>query len=123
MNLVKSILDQLSGSALDKLSYGCGADTETTRTAAAAAVPAILSALAGMASTDSGARKLASATRTASIWAMLGNLAKMLGGDSGSLVQKGGNLLGSLLGDSLVSNIASSVGRFAGLDSSADQES
>ena len=118
MNLVKSILDQLSGSALDTLSTVAGADTETTRTAAAAAVPTILSALAGMASTDNGARKLGSALDGLDL-GTVGNMAKMLTGDSSSLMQKGGNLLASLLGDSLVSNIASSVGRFAGLDSSA----
>src|SRR5262249_24010971 len=91
MNLVKSILDQLSGNALDSLSTIAGADAETTRNAATAAVPSILSALTGMAGSDTGARKLASALEGLDTGGQ-SNLAKMLGGDGGSLVQKGGQL-------------------------------
>jgi hypothetical protein len=121
MNLVKSILDQLSGNALDSLSTIADSDAETTRTAATAAVPAILSALTGMAGSDTGARKLASALEGLDTGG-LSNLAKMLGGDGGSLVQKGSQLLTSLIGESLVSNIASSIGKFAGLDPAATKK-
>jgi len=118
MNLVKSILDQLSGSALDSLSEAIGTDAQTTRTAATAAVPTILSALSSMAATDNGARRLGAALDGLDLGS-LGNLAKMLGGDSGALAQKGSQLLSSLLGDGLVSNISAAIGKFAGLDPAA----
>jgi cell fate (sporulation/competence/biofilm development) regulator YmcA (YheA/YmcA/DUF963 family) len=118
MNLVKSILDQLSGGALDTLASNIGADAEKTRTAASAAVPAILSALTGMAATDSGARKLGSTLDGLDLGS-LGNLASALGGDGSSLAQKGSQLLASLLGDNLVSSIAAAVSQFSGLDPAA----
>ncbi len=55
MNLVKQIMDQLSGSALGQLGSLLGTNAETTERATSAAVPALLSALAGMASHDDGA--------------------------------------------------------------------
>ena len=66
MNLVRTILDLLfSGDLLSRLSSFLGTSEETTKKAATAAVPTILSSLAGLAATDDGARKLSS---------MLGNL-------------------------------------------------
>ena len=122
MDLVKLITDQLSGDALGSLSSLLGTDSKTTRDAAGAAVPALLSGLAGMAGTDDGARKLASTinnldTSVPGGLSALSSLAGMLGGDTSAVAQKGGSLLSSLFGDSLVSGIASQVGRFAGLDS------
>ena len=121
MNLVKTILDQLSGNTLDSLTKITEADAETTRTAATAAVPSILSALTGMVGSDTGARRLASALEGLDTGG-LSNLAKMLGGDGGSLVQKGSQLLTSLIGDSLLSNITSSISKFAGLDPTATKK-
>lgn len=122
MDLVKLITDQLSGDTLGSLSSLLGTDSKTTRDAAGAAVPALLSGLAGMAGTDDGARKLASTinnldTGVPGGLSALSSLAGMLGGDTSSMQQKGGSLLSSLFSDSLVSGIASQVGRFAGLDS------
>jgi hypothetical protein len=121
MDLVKLITDQLSGDALSSLSSLLGTDSKTTRDAASAAVPALLSGLAGMAGTDDGARKLASTINNLDSGvpgglSALSSLAGMLGGDTSSVAQKGGSLLSSLFGDSLVSGIANQVGRFAGLD-------
>jgi uncharacterized protein (UPF0333 family) len=121
MDLVKLITDQLSGDALGELSSQLGTDSDTTRDATSAAVPAILAGLTGLAGSDDGARKLASTLNNLDSSASgglagLGNIANMLGGDASALQQKGGSLLASLFGDSLVSNIAASVGRYAGLD-------
>jgi Bacterial protein of unknown function (DUF937) len=118
MNLVKIILDLLfSGDVLGKLSSLLGTDNESTKKATSAAVPALLSGLAGLAASDDGVRKLAS-TFNGLDPSSLGNLAKMLGGDTSAVTQKGTNLLSSLFGESLVSSIASSVGKFADLDTS-----
>ncbi|MCI0357935.1 MAG: DUF937 domain-containing protein [Planctomycetaceae bacterium] len=127
MDLVKLVTEQLSGDVLRSLGSLIGADSESTREAAGAAVPALLSGLAGMAQTDDGARKLASTinnleTSVPGGLGALGNLAGMLGGDAGgdasSVPSLGGRLLSSLFGDSLSSGIANAVGRFAGLDAS-----
>ena len=88
MNLVKQIMDQFSGSALGQLGSLLGTDAETTERAATAAVPSLLSALAGMASTDDGARKLTN-TLDSLDTSGLGNIAQMFGGNSSSVLNKG----------------------------------
>jgi hypothetical protein len=119
MNLVKIIFDLLfSGDVLGKLSSFLGLSTEATKKAASAAVPSMLSGLAGLASSEDGAQRLASTLNSLDT-SSIGNLGRSLGGDPTSLTQKGGSLLSSLFGDNVVSNIASSVGKFAGLDFSA----
>src|SRR6187431_3060561 len=115
MNLVKLITDQLSDQTLGQLSGLLGTDNTTADAATTAAVPALLSALAGMASNSDGARKATSVLNGLDV-SSVGNFANMLGGNSGSLLQKGGGLLGSLFGDSIVSSAASAISRFSGLN-------
>ena len=118
MDLVQLIHDQLSGDALGKLSSLLNTDAASTRKAASAAVPAVLSAVSSLAGSEDGIGKLVST---------LGGIdpshsegfVHALAGDSGSLIQKGSGLLSSLFGDGLVGNIASTVGRFANLDGTA----
>src|SRR5262245_40787208 len=101
MNLAKFILDLLfSGNVLERLSSYLDTDEQTTKKAASAAVPAILSSLVGLAANDEGARKLSS-TLSGLDATLLSGLTKMLTGDTGAVAQKGGNLLASLLGDNL----------------------
>jgi hypothetical protein len=115
MNLVKLIMDQLSGGALGQLGSLLGTDEETTERAATAAVPSILAALAGMTSSDDGLRKLTSVLGGLDTSA-LGNVAQMFGSNSSSILSKGTSLLGSLFGDSAVSGLASTLGRITGLN-------
>ena len=61
MNLVEQIKHQLTGSVVDQLSSVLGASEGATGTAVTAAVPAMLSALSGLASSSSGSQKLVSA--------------------------------------------------------------
>jgi hypothetical protein len=114
MNLVESILNQVSGDALGKLSALVNSDGNTTRSAISAAVPTVLASLAGLSSSKDGANKLAS-TLEGLDTQRLGDLSGMLAGGAGDLVQKGGGLLSSLLGNTLVSNIANAVARYSGL--------
>ena len=116
MNLVKQILDQFSGSALGQLGSLLGTDAETTERAATAAVPSLLSALSGLASTDDGARKLSNTLESLDTGG-LGNIAQMLGGNSSSVLSKGNSLLGSLFGDSMIASLASALARFCGFNS------
>jgi hypothetical protein len=116
MNLVKQILDQFSGSALGQLGSLLGTDAETTERAATAAVPSLLSALSGLASTDDGARKLSNTFENFDTGG-LGNIAQMLGGNSSTVLNKGNSLLGSLFGDGVNASLANALGRFCGVNS------
>ena len=117
MNLVDLIAGQLSsGDVLGKLSGLIGANESQTKSATAAAVPALLQVFGKMASTNSGADQLAKAMGGLDL-GMLGNLAGALGGSQaqgiGSL---GGNLLGSLLGGGNgVQSIVGALASFAGM--------
>jgi Bacterial protein of unknown function (DUF937) len=117
MNLVKQIMDQLSGDTFGQLGSLLGADAETTERATTAAVPSLLSALAGLARTDEGARKLTNTVGGLDLGS-LGNVAQMLGGGASSALNKGSSLLGSLFGDSTTSALAGTLSRFTGLSSS-----
>jgi hypothetical protein len=115
MNLVDLVSSQLTGDVLGKLGGLIGANESQTRSATTAAVPALLSALSGMASTNSGADKLASAMGGLDL-NMLGNLAGLLGGgQASSLGNIGGSLLGSLLGGGGTSKIVETLATFAGM--------
>ena len=118
MNLVKVITDQLSGETLGKLSGLLGTDSETVGTAASAAVPALLSGLSGLASNADGAKKLTSVLGGLDA-SSIGNFANMLGGNTSSMLQNGGGLLGSLFGDGMISTAANAISRFSGLNAGA----
>ena len=116
MNLVDLISSQLtSGDVLGKLAGLAGANETQTKAATTAAIPALLSALSGLAGTSKGADQLASAMGGLDL-GMLGNLAGMLGGSqASSLGGLGGNLLGSLLGAGGTSKIVDTIAAFAGI--------
>jgi hypothetical protein len=116
MNLVKQIMDQLSGGALGQLSSLLGTDEETTERATIAVVPSLLSVLGRMASTDDGARELTS-TLGGFDTSILGNVTQALSGNTSSFLGRGNSLLGSLFGDGITSALASTLSRFTGLNS------
>jgi hypothetical protein len=116
MNLVKQIFDQLPSGALGQLSSLLGTDEETTERATAAVVPSFLSVLGRMASSEDGARKLTN-TLGSFDTSSLGNVTQALSGNASSFLGKGTNLLGSLLGDSMTSALASTHSRFTGMSS------
>lgn len=114
MNLVDLIAGQLSsGDVLGKLGGLIGANESQTKSATAAAVPALLQVFGKLASTNSGADQLAKAMGGLDL-GMLGNLAGALGGSQASgLGSLGGNLLGSLLGGGNGNTLQSVVGALA----------
>jgi hypothetical protein len=115
MNLVKLITDQFSDETLGKLSAVLGTDSETASAAATAAVPTLLSGLAGMASRGEGAKKLTDMLSGIDAGSM-GNLASLLGGDTGSLLQRGTGLLSSLFNDNIISGASNAISRYAGIN-------
>jgi hypothetical protein len=106
MNLVELVKSQLTPDLLGKLAGQVGASEPQAKSAVGAAVPALLSALAGSASQAGGAQKLLSALSG------LGSMSDMM---SGASLEKGTGLLGSLLGGSTLSGIVSTLAKFSGL--------
>jgi len=106
MNLVDLVKSQLTPDLLGKLAGQVGASESQTKSAVGAAVPALLSALAGSTSQAGGAQKLLSAMTG------LGSMSDML---SGAALDKGTGLLGSLFGGSTLSGIVSTLAKFSGL--------
>lgn len=121
MNIVDLIKDQLSSGVINQLSSLIGESETKTTTAVGAAVPAMLSGLSNLASTGSGAQKLASALSGLDP-KILSNLGGMLSGQGGSLVDQGGGLLNSLFGGNILSGVVSALARFAGLGSGSAQK-
>jgi len=116
MNLVDVITSQLSNEAvLGSLGSLIGADSKQTKSATAAAVPALLGGLAKLASTDNGAGQIASALGGLDL-GMLGNLAGMFGGSGAAKTADiGGSLLGSLFGNAGTSTLVNALASFLGM--------
>ena len=115
MNLVDLVKDQLTGQVLGSLGSLIGADESQTRSATSAAVPALLSGLAKLSSSQGGASQIASALGGLDLGA-LGNLAGMLGGSNASrMADQGGSLLGSLFGTSATGKMVETLAGFLGM--------
>lgn len=115
MNLVDLIASQMTGDVVGKLGGLIGASESDTRTATNAAIPALLKAFSGLASTPKGADQLASAMGGLDL-SQLGNLAGLLGGGQAQgLGNLGGNLLGSLLGSNATAKMVDAIAAFAGI--------
>jgi hypothetical protein len=111
MDLVDQIKKQFSDSDISELSSMIGASEGATRSAVGAAVPTILSALSRLASSDAGAQKIVSALGQVNVGPG-GTIAMPSGA---AAVEKGGNLLNSLLSGSSLSGIQNGITRFAGV--------
>jgi hypothetical protein len=121
MNLVEQIKDQLSSGLLEQLSTLTGASEGATRSAVGAAVPALLSALSGVASSGSGAQKLISALSSFG-GGSVDNLGHKLTNQPASVLEQGTSLLNSLFGNSTLSAIVSALSRFANIAPGATQK-
>jgi Bacterial protein of unknown function (DUF937) len=106
MNLVDLIKSQITPDMIGKLAGQIGTSETQAKSAVSAAVPTLLSALAGSTSQAGGVQKMLSALSG------LGSMGDML---SGASAEKGSGLLGSLLGGGTVSGIVSLLSKFLGL--------
>jgi hypothetical protein len=106
MNLVDLVKSQITPDMIGKLSGLIGTSETQAKSAVSAAVPTLLSALAGSTSQAGGAQKMLSALSG------LGSMGDMLSGGS---AEKGSGLLSSLLGGGTVSGIVSLLSKFLGL--------
>jgi hypothetical protein len=121
MNLVDTIKEQLSGAVIQQLSSLIGASEGATRSAALAAVPALLSGLSNMASSGTGSQKLISALGQLG-GSSVENLAHKMSSQPSSALEQGASLLNSLFGGSTVSAIVNVLSRFASIAPGATQK-
>src|SRR5215510_13472500 len=118
INLVSLITQFLTPDMIARIASALGVDRTNTQTAIGAAVPGLLAGLCGVATQPGGAQQLVEAARQQT--GALGSFAKMIA-DSGqsSLIEKGSQLLSSLLGGRDQTALAGAIGKYAGLGQSA----
>lgn len=114
MNLVDLLKSQMSSEVTKQLGGMLGTSDSDTGNLLKASLPALLAGLGSVASKKEGADKIASAIGGLDP-GMLGNLGKMLGGAD---AKKGGDLIGSLLGNNMLTSLLPLLGKFVKLDPS-----
>jgi hypothetical protein len=121
MNLVEVIKNQISNGTINQLSSLSGAGEGATQSVVGAAVPAVLSALSGVASSKSGARELLSVLGKFDAGS-IGHLTNMLSEQPGAVLEKGNGLLNSLFGSGTITGLTNALATFAGLGPGAVQK-
>jgi hypothetical protein len=118
INLVSLIMQFLTPDMIGRIASALGLDRNNTQTAIGAAVPGVLAGLSGVVAQPGGAQKLVDAVRQQT--GALGSFANMIGASGqSSLIEKGSQILSSLLGGRDQTALAGAVGKYAGLGQSA----
>jgi hypothetical protein len=118
INLVSLIMQFLTPDMIGRIASALGLDRNNTQTAIGAAVPGLLAGLSGVAAQPGGAQKLVDAVRQQT--GALGSFVNMIGASGqSSLIEKGSQILSSLLGGRDQTALAGAVGKYAGLGQSA----
>jgi hypothetical protein len=113
-NLVSYIMEFLTPDMTGRIAAALGLDRTDTKTGVAAAVPALLAALSGVAAKPAGAQGLVDTIKQQS--GVADSFGSLLGTrNPSSLIEKGSNLLTSWLGGSDQSMLAGSIGTFSNL--------
>ncbi|OMQ43901.1 DUF937 domain-containing protein [Ensifer sp. 1H6] len=117
-NLVSYIAQMLTPDMIARIASVLGLDSSKVQSAVAAAVPAILAGLTGVAAQPGGAQKIADSAKQQS--GSLDNLMGMLaGGDQVSLAQNGSQIISSLFCAKDGSALATAIGGVSGMDQRA----
>jgi hypothetical protein len=118
VNLVSLITQFLTPDMIGRIASALGLDRNNTQTAIGAAVPGLLAGLCGVATQPGGAQKLVDAVKQQT--GALGSFANMIGASGqSSLIEKGSQILSSLLGGRDQTALAGAVGKYAGLGQTA----
>lgn len=113
-NLVSYVMRFLTPDMVGRMAAATGLNRSDAQSGVSAAVPALLAAFTGLADKPGGAQSLVNAIKQQS--GVADNFASMIGGSNqASFIDRGSSLLSSLLGSHDSSQLASAVGRFAGL--------
>jgi len=116
-NLVSLIMQFLTPDLVARIAATLGLGRTETQAGVSAAVPALLAAFSGVADKPGGSQSLVDVINNQP--GVLDNVVNMVGGGSpSSLVEKGSNLLSSLVGSHDQSALAGAVGKFAGISQS-----
>src|SRR5262245_6244134 len=117
-DLVSVVKQFLTPDMIGRIASALGLDRNIVQTAIDAAVPALLAAFSSVATKPGGAQKLVDAARQQP--SALGNFASMIGaGGQTSLIEKGSQMLSSLLGSRDQTALAGAVGKLTGLGQGA----
>src|SRR5262249_45586795 len=118
VNLVSLIMQFLTPDMIGRIASALGLDRNNTQTAIGAAIPGLLAGLSGVAAQPGGAQKLVDAVKQQT--GALGSFANMIGASGqSSLIEKGSQILSSLLGGRDQTALAGAIGKYAGLGQSA----
>jgi hypothetical protein len=117
-NLVSIVMNFLTPDMIGRIASTLGFGRNGTSSAIEAAVPTLLAAFAGVATSPGGPQKLADAAKQET--GTLDKLAGMFGTASQtSVTERGSQMLASLLGDRDQTALANAVGKYSGLGSAA----
>jgi hypothetical protein len=118
INLVSLVNQFLTPDMIGRIAVALGLDRNILQAAIGAVVPALLAGFSNTAAQPGGAQKLVDAARQQT--GTLGNFASMLGaGGQSSLVEKGSQMLSTLLGGQDQGSLTQSVAKFAGVGQGA----
>src|SRR5262249_32685152 len=118
VNLVSLIMQFLTPDMIVRIASALGLYRNNTQTAFGSAIPGLLAGLSGVAAQPCGAQKLVDAVKQQT--GVLGSFANMIGASGqSSLIDKGSQILSSLLGGRDQTALASAVGKYAGLGQDA----
>jgi hypothetical protein len=114
-SLIGAVMQTLSPSVIERLGGSFGETREATQKGVAAAVPALLAGLGGLAEQPGGAERIAAAAQLQDA-GTVDNLTRVIGGsDQGALMDGGQSLLTSLFGGETVDDLIAAVAKYAGL--------
>ena len=117
-NLVSLVMQFLTPDMIGRIAAALGLDRNKVGSAINGAVPALLAALNNAATQPGGAQKLADAAKQQA--GTLGNFANMLAtGGPSSVLEKGSQMLSSLVGSQNQNALTDAIGRFTGLGQTA----
>jgi Bacterial protein of unknown function (DUF937) len=117
-NLVSLVMQFLTPDMVGRIATALGLDRNKVQSAIGSAVPGLLAAFNDVATQPGGAQKLVDAARQQT--GTLGNFASMLsGGRQSSLLEKGTQMLASLVGGQNRNDLTDAVTRFTGLGQGA----
>ena len=117
-NLISLVMQFLTPDMIGRIAAALGLDRNKVESAITGAVPALLAAFNNTATQPAGAQKLADAAKQQA--STFGNLASVFatGGET-SLVDKGSQMLSSLVGGQNRNALTDAIGRFTGLGQNA----
>jgi hypothetical protein len=114
INLVSLVMEFLTPDMIGRIASTLGLDSNKVQSAVSAGVPGLLAGLSGVAASPGGPQKLVEAAKQET--GTLGKLADTLDGDrQSSVIARGSQLLGSLLGSRDQNALTEAIGRFAGM--------